>query len=348
MDTESRRPPVLAASSSSFGHAGLFSRSVLENALLDLADQVIGDPLEPRHELLVALVLGDRERVLVAGDLRIFPEPERLDADLRRRHELRVRAAGKAPAPPPRPSRLELDLRPALRFAHGSPYQERGYNVRMAEPVVFAFDYISPYAYIGWTQIHALAEKYGRDVVPMPVVFGALLKHGDMKGPAEVPAKRAYLGKDTLRTAKVLGIPLLPPPSHPFNPLLALRLTSVEMPAGERRKVIDALFRATWGGGVGCETAEAIGAALAAAGIPGAPLLAAATDDAAKAALRAATERAIALGVFGVPTAIAGGEIFWGYDSFGHLARMLAGDDPLRPGDLDAWAKVTPSVVRRM
>lgn len=217
----------------------------------------------------------------------------------------------------------------------------------MAEPIVFAFDYISPYAYIGWTQIHALAGKYGRDVEPMPVVFGALLKHGGMKGPAEVPAKRAYLGKDTLRTARVLGIPFAPPPTHPFNPLLALRLSSLPMPATERRRVIDALFRASWGGGAGCETPDAVSAALAAAGIDGAPLLAAATGDAPKATLRAATERAIALGVFGVPTMIADGELFWGYDSFGHLERLLGGGDPLRPEDLEAWAKLTPSIVRR-
>lgn len=217
----------------------------------------------------------------------------------------------------------------------------------------FYFDFISPYAYLGWTQIHALAARHDRTVNPIPVLFAAMLKHSGTLGPAEIPLKRNYIFKDTLRTARHLGVPFAAPPSHPFNPLLALRVATVE----PSRAVIDALYRATWGGGNGVETEALVAEALEAAGIAAAPLLAAANDAATKQKLRDATDAAIAAGVFGVPTVIAEGptidvpggperELFWGVDSFPHLERFLAGNDPVTSADADSFARLAPSANR--
>jgi 2-hydroxychromene-2-carboxylate isomerase len=206
----------------------------------------------------------------------------------------------------------------------------------------FYCDFISPYAYLGWTQIHALAARHGREVRPIPVLFAALLKHAGTLGPAEIPAKRTYIYKDTLRTARALGVPFAPPPSHPFNPLLALRVAT----ANPSRAVVDALYRATWGGGGGVESESAIGRVLDAAGLPSATLLAAANEPATKQRLRDATDAAIARGVFGVPTMIADGELFWGVDSFAHLERFLAGHDTVTADDAAAFARLVPSAER--
>ena len=203
-------------------------------------------------------------------------------------------------------------------------------------------DFISPYAYLGWTQIHALAARHGRKVRPVPVLFAALLDHSGTLGPAEIPAKRAYIFKDTLRTARSLGVPFGAPPSHPFNPLLALRVAT----ADPSRAVVDALFRAVWGGGGGVETEAAVARALDAAGLPATALIARATEPAIKQQLREVTDAAIAAGVFGVPTVIADGELFWGVDSFAHLERFLAGGDPIAPADAEAFARLTPSATR--
>lgn len=217
----------------------------------------------------------------------------------------------------------------------------------MPAPIDFYFDVISPYAYLGWTQIHALAARYRRDVHPIPVLFAALLHHGQTRGPAEIPAKRKYLGKDAMRTAHLFGVPFAPPPAHPFNPLLALRV-AIAAPADAKPRVIDALFAATWGGaGGGVETPDAVARALDRAGLDGASLVSASTSDEAKAKLRAATDEAIARDVFGVPTVIAEGELFWGVDSFGHLERFLAGEDPIRPEDVAAWLDLPASATRR-
>lgn len=210
----------------------------------------------------------------------------------------------------------------------------------------FHFDFLSPYAYLAWTQIHALAERAGAGVEPAPLLFAGLLNHHGQKGPAEIPNKRIYVFKDSLRRARLLGVPLAPPPSHPFNPLLALRAV-LAAPADRRRALIDALFAATWGDAVerGVDRPEVVRAAGRAAGIEGDLVELASAQDV-KDALRAATEEAIEAGVFGVPTMRVGGELFWGLDSFDLLELHLRGEDPLSP-ELLARMRAVPSSAER-
>lgn len=51
------------------------------------------------------------------------------------------------------------------------------------------FDYISPSAYLAWTQLHALAARHGRELEPVPVLFAALLDAHRTRGPAEVSTR---------------------------------------------------------------------------------------------------------------------------------------------------------------
>lgn len=198
----------------------------------------------------------------------------------------------------------------------------------MAAPIRFLFDFISPYAYLGWTQIGALAERHGREVSPEPVLFAALLGAWGHKGPAEIPPKRLYVFKDTLRHAHRLGLPFGPPPAHPFNPLLALRVTSLVDDAATRSRLVSALFREVWGGGGRGVTEPSIVADVASSiGLDGPALVEAAEGADAKQRVRAATERAIAEGAFGVPSVVVDGELFWGLDAFGHVEAFLRGED---------------------
>src|SRR4051812_27247422 len=71
--------------------------------------------------------------------------------------------------------------------------------------ITFLLDYISPYAYLAWTQIHKLAEKYDHAVEPMPVLFAGLLNASGQKRPAEVPLERNYIIKNLYRTTSALG-----------------------------------------------------------------------------------------------------------------------------------------------
>jgi 2-hydroxychromene-2-carboxylate isomerase len=220
----------------------------------------------------------------------------------------------------------------------------------MSPPTIrFLFDFISPYAYLAWTQIHALAERAGAVVQPEPVLFAALLNANGQKGPAEIPSKRLYVFKDALRRAARFGVPISPPPTHPFNPLLALRAASLPLPAPARRRLIDGLYAATWGGGQGIEGAGEVSAAATAAGLDGEGVVRDAQSPEAKARLRAQTDAALAAGAFGVPTMIVGEELFWGSDSLPELEAHLRGDDPVQRADAAAiarWAAITPSARR--
>ena len=209
------------------------------------------------------------------------------------------------------------------------------------------FDYVSPYAYVAWGRIHALAARHHRPVEPVPVVFGALLAAHGTRGPAEVPAKRAYLLKDVARKAHRAGLYFTLPPAHPFNPLLALRVSSLPMDDGARRRLVDSLFAAAWGTGQGIETPEAVAHAAREARLDGQALLQAAEKPETKARLRAQTDEALAAGVFGVPTVIADGELFWGVDSLEALDTFLGGDDPVRPELVAQWASLPASVQRK-
>lgn len=208
-------------------------------------------------------------------------------------------------------------------------------------------DFISPYAYLGWTRIVPLAERRGLELRPVPVLFAAMLDSFGSKGPAEIEPKRIYTFKHVVRLADELGVPLRPPPMHPFNPLLALRIASLPQPEVQRRRVIDLLFGRTWGTGEGVADAEALTRALDDAGLPGAAMVAEASTPEAKARVREQTSDALARGVFGVPSwEVEGtGEMLWGQDSVGHLERILDGDDPVTPETLERWRDL-PQALR--
>ena len=215
-------------------------------------------------------------------------------------------------------------------------------------PIRFFFDAISHNAWIAWTQIHPLAARYGRRVEPVPVLFAGLLAAHGQLGPAEIPAKTVWMVRDLLRKANLLGVELEPPPSHPFNPLLSLRIAGLPMPDDVRHRLVEGLFRAVWTGGPGVTDPEAVAAIATAAGLDGPRAVQQAQGAEAKQRLRRATDDAIAAGVFGVPSMIVDGELFWGFDDFRHLELFLAGKDPLDREALVRWGQLRPTAWRRI
>lgn len=214
----------------------------------------------------------------------------------------------------------------------------------------FLFDYVSPYAYLAWTQVHALAERHGLAVEPVPILFAALLNARGHKGPAEIEGKREYVFKDALRNAHRLGVPIAAPAAHPFNPLLALRVSSSALGSGARRRLIDALFAAIWAESRRIDDPAVVAAVADAAGLDGAALVAEASTDAEKARVRTATEQAIATGAWGVPTLLVPGpsrdELFWGLDALPHVDVFLRGEDPVPADALERWGAVPRAASR--
>jgi 2-hydroxychromene-2-carboxylate isomerase len=214
----------------------------------------------------------------------------------------------------------------------------------LSEPIRFYLDYISSNAYLAWEALLPLAARFGRSVEPMPVLFAGLLNAHGQLGPAEVLPKAIWMARNNLRKAAVLGIPLRPPPAHPFNPLLPLRATLLPMADAERRALVTGLLRAEWTEGRDVSEPAVVREVAAAVGLDGERVVAEAAEPGIKQALRAATDAAIQAGVFGVPTLIVDGELFWGHDDLPFVERRLAGEDPLDEKQLEPWMGEPPRI----
>ena len=215
----------------------------------------------------------------------------------------------------------------------------------MRGSICFFFDFISPYAYLAWTQLARVAARSDYTVQPIPVLFAGLLDAHGTNGPAEIPARRRYLIKDVARKAHGFGVPIDAPFAHPFNPLLALRIASLPMTDVEQTKVIDVLYRATWVQRADVTQPHVVASALRTAGLDPALVDRARATDA-KERVRAQTNDAIALGVFGVPTMLVDDEMFWGTDSMGDLELFLQGSNPATRDLVDRWESLPAAASR--
>ncbi|NKC14363.1 MAG: 2-hydroxychromene-2-carboxylate isomerase [Gammaproteobacteria bacterium] len=177
------------------------------------------------------------------------------------------------------------------------------------------FDFISPFAYL---QFKRLPELKQHKITLRPVLFAGLLNHWEHKGPAEIPLKRQFTYRYVTWYAKTIGVPLRVPPAHPFNPLPALRLA---IASGATHQSVGAIFDFVWARGEVPQPCGAWNTLCEQVGVT-APAQALA-EDSVKRRLRINTEQACAVGVFGVPTAIVNGELFWGVDATDMLLDYL-------------------------
>jgi 2-hydroxychromene-2-carboxylate isomerase len=187
----------------------------------------------------------------------------------------------------------------------------------MTAPAIWYFDVISPFAHIALARLSEIARH--RRVVLKPIVFGAVLKAWGQLGPAEIAPKRVHTYRLVTHAALSLGLPFRFPPAHPFNPLAMLRLlTALD---GDEAAVREA-FALIWGQGRDANDPQVLEAVAKAGGAPDA--LGRIAEQPVKDALRQATEEAVAAGIFGVPSLLIDGEVFWGVDAMPMALDYLA------------------------
>jgi len=207
----------------------------------------------------------------------------------------------------------------------------------------FWFDPVSPYAWLAFQRLPEAFVGLSYSVRYRPIVFAALLKHHAHKGPAEIEPKRAW----TFRQVHWLGhrhcIPIDTPARHPFNPLALSRLAWATAPAGETpgRHACEQVLRHVWIGGADAEAADRVAALRAEL----APAIDPAGDEA-KQRLRAATDDALAKGVFGVPTLGIDDKRFWGFDALDMAAGYLRGEAWFSGPAWDREGAPRPGVTR--
>jgi 2-hydroxychromene-2-carboxylate isomerase len=209
----------------------------------------------------------------------------------------------------------------------------------MPAPALWYFDVISPFAHLALTRLGAIREQ--RPVVLKPIVFGGVLKAWGQLGPAEVAPKRVHTYRLSTHLAQAMGVPFRFPPAHPFNPLAMLRLLTA---LDGSEAAITAAFRLVWGEGREANDPQVLEEVADAAGRPDA--LALIGEPAVKARLRQATEEAIAAGVFGVPSLVIDGEVFWGVDAMPMALDYLADPMAFRSGEM-ARVSTLPEGIQR-
>ena len=183
--------------------------------------------------------------------------------------------------------------------------------------IVFHFDVVSPYAYLAFERLPQVLAGCSYEVAYRPVLFAGLLQHWGQKGPAEIEPKRAWTFRQVHWLAQQHVITLDTPALHPFNPLPLLRLA---LACGPNRRIVEAVFRHAWVGGHDPNDAQRLAELTARL----APLRDPAGADV-KTELRRLTDEAVAGGLFGVPSFVLDGRLFWGLDALPMLRDALLG-----------------------
>lgn len=195
--------------------------------------------------------------------------------------------------------------------------------------VDYYFDFLSPFSYFSWINTAELRQNSDYQIELKPVVMGTLFNNWGIKGPGEIAPKRVQMLKYCFQYAALNNIDFIPPKTHPFNPLYALRLATNACSKEHQEKVINLLWNFCWGKGNELGDEDALIELLDNEGLDGKELLESTYQREVKLELKINTKEAIAHKVYGVPSFVYNNELYWGNDSIVFLTRALK-DDPIQ------------------
>jgi len=183
-------------------------------------------------------------------------------------------------------------------------------------PLEFWFEFASTYSYLAAERVGDLAAKAGVAILWRPFLLGPIFNsQGWNNSPFNIyPVKGAYMWRDMERLTANYGLKLRRPSVFPRNGLLAARIALAH---DEQRWIGDfvrAVYRANFAEDQEISDPAVIAAILKSLRLEPVAILDAVNADANKARLKAQTERAIQLGLFGAPSFTVGEELFWGND----------------------------------
>ena len=186
----------------------------------------------------------------------------------------------------------------------------------MAAALDFWFEFASTYSYLAAGRIETAARADGVTVRWRPFLLGPIFKaQGWNDSPFNVyPVKGRYMWRDMERLCARYGLPLRRPSVFPRNSLLAARATLAGADASWVPAFVRRVYRANFADDRDIADAAVLRALLDEVGAPATDVLARTESPEVKAQLRARTDEAIALGIFGAPSFVVRGELFWGND----------------------------------
>jgi 2-hydroxychromene-2-carboxylate isomerase len=195
----------------------------------------------------------------------------------------------------------------------------------MSKTITFYYDFVSPYSYLALSQLGGVAAKAGANVVRRPIDVIALMgRVGNRPTSVECAAKGQYARTDLGRWAMRLKVPFaLNPHFRTINKIPLLLGAIAADDAGQGDAYAKAVFEGVWRKAFAFETPEATLGLLTDAGITGAADIMAAGATLGD-RLEANIAQAEADGIFGVPSFVVDGELFFGNDRMMFLEEALA------------------------
>jgi 2-hydroxychromene-2-carboxylate isomerase len=210
---------------------------------------------------------------------------------------------------------------------NAGPVYRPAMNPAAPAVVDFWFDFSSPYSYVANEWVDALVARHGRTVHRHAILLGATFQAAELRSPVSYPMKREYSIADFARSARFEGLPYRHPENFPIPTQNAARIfwwlhdtDSPAAAAGWSRAALRAYFTR----GVALNDAVALKALAGASGLDADAAEAAWNDATWKQRLKAENDAAIAAGIFGAPSFMVDGELFWGNDRKPQIERWLA------------------------
>ena len=199
----------------------------------------------------------------------------------------------------------------------------------MSHIVDYYFTPQSPWAYLGHQRFADIAKAAGARINVLPVDLGGKVfpVSGGLPLAKRAPQRQAYRLVELERFSKYHGLPLNPQPKYfPVTGDDAAKLiVAVDLNDGSdaAMAITAALLRAVWVEERNVGDEKELAAMLEVLKLP-VRRIDDAHSQAAHERYEADSRRAIEAGVFGVPSYVIEGEVFWGQDRLDFVERRLA------------------------
>ena len=221
---------------------------------------------------------------------------------------------GNPPTDPPATSPVASPIGSSSGSPAGSPtVSPAGLPAR--PPVIFFFDVHSPWSYLASTLIGRLAWRHGVPILWRPVHLANLMERiGGMRPLDQNPARVAWYRQDIADRMAQHGLAYDPHPDYPLRPSRALRSCVYAAEEGCADAFVQALMRGYWFEKKDISDITVLQRMADAAGLGPRRVAEIVGDERYKAAVCANTYNAVARGVFGVPSFLFDGKLFFGSD----------------------------------
>jgi 2-hydroxychromene-2-carboxylate isomerase len=191
------------------------------------------------------------------------------------------------------------------------------------------FELASTYSYPAVARVEELAARAGVEPAWRPFLLGPIFQtQGWSDSPFNVyPAKGRYMWRDVERICAARGLPFRRPSVFPRGSVLGARVALVAADEGWCAPFARAMYRANFADDRDVGARHVVSEVVASLGRDAGEVLARAEAAENKGRLRDQTARAQELGIFGAPTFVTGGELFWGDDRLEQALAWHVGRD---------------------